>query len=212
MFKKFTSLFVETGDEEKKEAPKTKAPEKPTPIAVVPVIPGQADPEIVKIFEEAIVAGNLPGFDYFEFKDSLAKMAGMPMTEEQKYQAVFATAQVMGNVDKKSLVDSITHYVGVVNKKAVEFNKFIETSPNAEIATKEKKIADVNNTMQQKAQEIEKLTKEIQELRIGRENMLAEVSQERIAVQQKVSAFEATKADILARLQQDQQKMETYLK
>jgi hypothetical protein len=212
MFKKLANIFVDTG-EEKKETPKT--PEKtapvPTPVAT-PVVPGQIDSEIAKIFEEAISAANLPGFDYFEFKDSLSKMAGMPMTEEQKYQAVFATAQVMGNVDKKSLGDSINHYIAVINKKAVEFNKFIETSPNAEIALKEKKVADMNNTMQQKAQEIEKLTKEIQELRLSRENLLAEVSQERIAVQQKVSSFEATKTDVLAKLAQDQQKMETYLK
>jgi len=218
MLKKLASIFVET-DESSSKAEKAKPQPKAEPkpevkqeMAPVVLLPGQLDQEMLKILDEAIALKNLPGFDYFEFRDSLAKMQSIPMPEEQKFMAVFATAQTLSPVSKESLISSVSHYIKVVNDKHSEFLSYIESKIKAGITAKEKKTEELNGVVAQKAKQIEELTKEINAIREEQNVLLSDVSKEKLSVQQKIAAFEATKDSLINRLQQDQQKMETYLK
>jgi len=221
MFSKLASIFVEVEPKtmekpaEKKNTPKS-APVQPVPALTTVAsinnsIPGQIDPDVLKMLEEAISANNIPGFDWFEFRESLTKMKGIPMTEEQMYKAVFATAQALGSVTKKSLIDSVSHYISVIEKEASKFQTFVDSNIKKVILGKKSRIEELNTVIATKVEEINTITKTIQEMKAEQDKLSVEVYNDEIGVQNKILSFEATKKDILVRLQQDQQKLETYL-
>ena len=212
MFGKLASMFVDT-ESDRPKAP-SKPPEAPVSVApkpVVPIIPGQPDPEMAQIIQEAIEKANLPGFDYIEFRDSLVRMAGVPMTEEQKFQAVFATAQSMG-VTKQVLLDAVDHYLKVVAVQATEFESYVNGVESQQVTVKEKSVADLTTTIEGEAAEINRLTMSIQEHRKQQDAINLEIVQAKQDIQNKRSAFEATRAAIANNLTSDRTKIESYLK
>jgi hypothetical protein len=212
VFGKLASMFVDT-ESDRPKAP-SKPPEAPVSVApkpVVPIIPGQPDPEMAQIIQEAIEKANLPGFDYIEFRDSLVRMAGVPMTEEQKFQAVFATAQSMG-VTKQVLLDAVDHYLKVVAAQATEFESYVNGVESQQVTVKEKSVADLTTTIEGEAAEINRLTMSIQEHRKQQDAINLEIVQAKQDIQNKRSAFEATRAAIANNLTSDRTKIETYLK
>lgn len=211
-FGRLASVFVDTESNKPKVAPK--ASEAPASVALKPValvIPGQPDPEMAKIIQEAIETSNLPGFDYIEFRDSLVRMAGVPMTEEQKFQAVFATAQSMG-VTKQVLLDAVDHYLKVIGSKAAEFESFVSGVETQQVTSKEKSVTDLTTTIEGEAAEINRLTISIQEHRKQQDAINLEIVQAKQDIQNKRSAFEATRSAIANNLTSDRTKIETYLK
>jgi flagellar motility protein MotE (MotC chaperone) len=182
-----------------------------TTTTILPVIPGQPDPQIAQILEEAIAQANLNGFDYFELKQCLANLASIPLTVEQRYNAAFASALAMG-VSKDSLLKSVDHYIVTVQNKQIEFQQFLDQSINKEIATKEEKIASLNAGIQDKVKQIEELTKSIQDSKAQQDALTAEVNQQKLESQQKSVAFDATVQDIVKKMQADKQNIETFLK
>lgn len=210
MFGKLASIFVDTESDKPKAASKASEPPSVTSKPVVTIIPGQPDQEMAKIIQDAIEASNLPGFDYIEFRDSLVRMAGVPMTEEQKFQAVFATAQSMG-VTKQILLDAVDHYLKVVDGKAAEFESFVSGVETQQVTAKEKSVADLTTTIEGEAAEINRLTISIQEHRKQQDAINLEIVQAKQDIQNKRSAFEATRAAIANNLTSDRTKIETYL-
>jgi len=221
VLEKLKNLFVELDEVPKTPDPmankdgKIHAEAPKAPVAVVfPVTPtllGQADPEIAQILEKAITDSNLKGFDYFEFREVLVKMAGIPMTEEQKFQAAFAAAQSMG-VDKATLTKAIDHYIGILDGKKVEFQTYVESVIASEVTSKEQAIEASNQEIQKEVGEIERLTKSIQERRRQQDETSVAIAQARVTIQNKGASFEATYLAIVGSLQSDRTKIETYLK
>jgi hypothetical protein len=211
----FKNPFWGSDDEKEKPAAKTvvatKAEPVPVPKPIVTVVPGQADPDMIKILEDAISESNLPGFDYIEFRDSMARMSGVPMTEEQKYQAVFATAQSIG-ATKQTLLDAVDHYLKVIDGKHAEFQDFVGGIQSTEVTSKEKIVADLNSEIESEAAEIQRLTQSIQEKRQKQDATNLEIVQSKQNIQNKMSAFEASKAMIVNTLTSDKTKISTYLK
>lgn len=210
-FGKLASVFVDTGEPDKSKA--APAPEAPVaaPKPVIPIIPGQPDPEMAKIIQEAIEAANLPGFDYIEFRDSLARMAGVPMTEEQKFQAVYATAQSIG-ATKQILLNAIDHYLKVIDDKAAEFESFVSGVEAQQVTAKEQSVTSLAKQIEDEATEINRLTVSIQEHRKQQYAINLEIVQAKQDIQNKRSAFEATRAALANNLTSDRTKIDTYLK
>jgi hypothetical protein len=175
------------------------------------VAPGQIDQEMLAILEEAITSSNLPGFDYIEFRDSLVRMQGVPMTEEQKFQAVYATAQSMG-VTKQVLLGALDHYLGVIASKDAEFGQFIEDTTKSKVTTVEATVAKISEAIEAEANEIKRLTESIQGRRKQQDEMNVQLLQARQEIQNKKSAYEATRNVMVTNLSADRTKIDTYLK
>ena len=209
---RLASVFVDLEESDKpKEQPKASA--EPTSVAskpVMPIIPGQPDPEMAKIIQDAIEAANLPGFDYIEFRDALVRMAGVPMAEEVKFQAVFATAQAM--VSKQGLLDAVDHYLKVVDEKTTEFESFVSGVEAQQVTAKEKSVEGLDQQIESEAAEIQRLTLSIQEHGKQKDAINLEILQAKQDIQNKRSAFEATRAAIANSLTADRTKIDTYLK
>jgi hypothetical protein len=212
MLGKLASLVWDSGTP-KEGAPKPPPAKEATPAATLQVAPvlGQVDPDMLKILEEAIASSNLPGFDYIEFRDSMVRMQGVPMTEEQKFQAVFATAQSMG-VTKQVLLDAIDHYLKVIAGKDAEFSRFLEGVVTSKVTSVEATVAKISTDIEAEANEIKRLTESIQNRRKQQDELNLQLLQARQEIQNKRAAFSATRDAIVNNLTADRVKVETYLK
>jgi hypothetical protein len=211
---KLTSLFYESdatkAPEQPKDTPKAKETPTPKPVVIPPSIPGQVDPEMVKILEDAIQEANIPGFDYIEFRDVLGNMASLGLPEQKLFQAAFASAQI-AKVTKIQLLEAITFYLKVIETKAQEFTEYVAGLEATDVSGKDHKIAELEKLIENDALQIQQLTTSIGERRQKQDALRMEKAQADLDIKNKTAAFEATKATIINKLNSDQNKINTYI-
>lgn len=226
MLGKFTSLFYKSDGEPETpapppEAPKATAPATAKPTAVVaaaPVarasaaiaIPGQVDPDMAKILEDAISEANIPGFDYIEFRDVLANMATLGLPEPKMFQAAFASAQI-AKVTKPQLLEAIDFYLKVIATKGTEFHDYVAGLEATDVLGKDQAIADLDKLIEEDALQIQKLTASIGERRKRQDALRMEKAQADLDIKNKTASFESTQAAIVGRLNSDRNKIDTYI-
>ena len=232
MLGKFTSLFYKPDGEpetpeQPKEATKATATAKPTAVvaaapatparaapavrAAPPIaIPGQIDPDMAKILEDAILEANIPGFDYIEFRDVLANMANIGLPEPKLFQAAFASAQI-AKITKAQLLEAVDFYLKVIATKSQEFHDYVAGLAATDVSGKDQTIADLNKLNEQDASQIQQLTAAIGERRRQQDVLRMEKAQADLDIKNKTAAFEATQAAIVERLNSDRNKINTYI-
>lgn len=104
------------------------------------------DEKSVVSLTSALDAANLPGFDYLEFKQSLAALSQMNIDEMTAIKSAYATAATMG-LTKSKLIETAQHYKSVL---AGEMNKFQQALENR-----------IQKKVEGKRSEVEKLKKQI---------------------------------------------------
>ena len=84
---------------------------------------GKIDNDIFNKLSVAIEENNLQGNDFLEFMQSLNKMASLTVDEKTKFNMVFATLGTAdGGMSKEKLIDSIAHYLNVINNEKTTFD------------------------------------------------------------------------------------------
>lgn len=226
MLRKFANMFVDLGPEPpptvKEPSPKnttqTPIPVSTQPISVVPstvprvpvIIPGQIDPEMMKILEEAIEAANIPGFDYLEFRAVLKNMEAIQMPEPQRFQAAFASAQV-NQVTKQQLLEAIDFYLKVIETKSTEFVEYVNGIQLTEVNGKDTRIAELDQLIAEDAAKIQELTASINQRRQEQDAMRMEKARADLDIKNKAAAFTCTKDAVVARLTNDRNKIDSYI-
>lgn len=224
MFGKIASLFVEVEPTPAAtQDPKIPVPKTPVPAAstvpndTVQRVTPQATPvqgvvneEMIEFLAKAIEEANLDGFDYLEFRNALAAMASAPLSEQQKYAAVFVTASTMG-LTKQTLLDSIDHYQSILNTKRDEFQVQVAQMTAQEVTRREELKA-------QKESEITSLSEQIREIQAAisakqQESLEIdmELGQHKLNIQRTAASFGATYDLVSGKLQGDRQKIEAYI-
>jgi hypothetical protein len=198
----------------------TKATAAPTPAsptthsptqATVSVGHGQVNEKFMQVLAGAMESANLPGFDYFEFKQSLVNLANMPMDEATRYKSAFAMATTMGATAPK-LVESAEHYLNVLKTEEAKFLQAADNQRNAQIGNRKTQADNLENVIQQKAEQIKKLTQEIEQHRHEVLKIKDEIGQSTLKVEQTKKDFEATYQVLISQIQSDLQNMKNYLK
>ena len=228
MFGKLANLFVEIEDNkesDKKEESKATATTSETQPAPQPqqqpatasappptkqIIPATINEEMVEFLSSAIEAANLDGFDYIEFRDSLAAMASAPMSEQQKFIAVFATACTMG-LTKEKLLDSISHYQNVIEGKKAEFAAHVEAMVAQEVTAREQLKTRKEQEISALAEQIQKAQASIAEKQQEVVTISNEINEQNLHIQQTASSFEATFGFVAGKLEEDKNKIQSYL-
>lgn len=215
----FFDLFVTVTKEGDTDTPP--ANEKGAVASVVAVAPATSMPlpatftagvnaEMLAILNKAVDDANIEGFDYLEFREALAGYADLPMTEQQKYEAVYRTIKVMG-VTLDKLLGSIDHYLAVLVQ---QHNAFIANVDNAVKEQVESKITDIakdEQTIANALAEINRLNELVvktQQDVLGKKN---EVAQNQQQIEMTRSSFETTYSVVVGKLNEDKTKMTTFL-
>ena len=166
-------------------------------------VQGVVDNKFVEVLTGVIEENNLPGQDYFEFKQAVENMKALAMNDQQKFQTVFSVLGLQG-CTKENLLISLDKYVELIQNEKKTFDTEMESQFQTNVHDK---MSQVETAKQEK----EDLNKRILELN----NQILTLQQEAGAEEMKLRATEANfqaSADIIVNeMVGDKQKISSYL-
>lgn len=129
---------------------------------------GTLNPEFIKYFEDELAKANIPGMDYFEFRQLLIntqrKMSEKGVTStEAILQAVLMTFEAQG-INNKMLIDHATHYKQIIQQKGNDFVTQAELEKTKQLKIREDAINSHNES-------VKNLQTQIQQLDIQKEKL-----------------------------------------
>lgn len=168
-------------------------------------VQGVVDNKFVDQLSALIEQNNIPGQDYFEFKQAIENMKSIPgMSDAQKFQTIYAVLSLQG-CTKPVLLSSLDKYVALIQNEKTEFNKDMEGQFQTRVTAK---LAEGESAKK----EMETITKRMAELN----TKILNVTQEAGAEEQKIRATEANfmaSADVIINeMLGDKEKINNFIK
>lgn len=216
-FKSIKSLFIV---EEEKTAAKAEPPASPAepaaPVSTVaspsaPARPGQPSDKFVEVLIQAMDKANLPGVDYLEYRQSVQSLEKMPMDEQVRFQSAFAMAQAMGATPQK-LIESAAHYLDVLKAEQSKFDQALRGQVADRIGNRQEMLQNLQASLQQKADQIKKLNEEMEQHRVEIDKLQKEVQDATTKVETTKNDFHASYNAVVAKINDDVEKMKRFLK
>ncbi|GAB3919535.1 hypothetical protein [Larkinella terrae] len=192
--------------------PAPAAPASAAPVSA-PLPEGAVDPKFVDHFASVLHRNNPPGPDYFEFRETLKNLSNLNLSEDQQYQAAWASYKAMGgSADVSALVSSANQYLTALNNDQQAFSKTVEE-------TLTEKVGGLANEQKQLQAENEQLAKQILELQrkmdANTERLAkigGELNDQRQKITQSKSNYDATLAVFVGQIKRDLLKLGEYIK
>lgn len=172
---------------------------------------GIIDEALIAGFEKSIEEKNLPGPDYYEYRNAVQKMAELVHDEATRYKVAFVTLQGQG-LSVEKMVDNVeSHYIPIVQAEQDAFNEAMETNMQNAVIAQENRIQELTSANEEKRQQLTKLTEEIQSNLNEIANLQGEVATNRSKIESRKATFLATFDKYVSDLRNDIQKIKTYL-
>lgn len=170
---------------------------------------GVFDQKFAELFERVIAENNIPGLDYFEFRQALQSNAGIAGLNEAASFVVAFNGLRAGDpsLTKDTLTSSIDHYKKVLAEEEVEFNGELKRQTEIEVASKRGKAKELNQENEAHLQKI----KELNELISANQQEVIKLNNEASVAEAKISQTEKnfikTLAHVVSKLDTDKQKI-----
>jgi hypothetical protein len=216
--KKILSFFINDNTEPKQTAPaanvSSTAQSAPTPQNVASQSDtGQIDRKFIDHFVELLEKANLPGPDYFEYKQALRNMDGLGLAEDKQFQAAWASFKAMGGVsDPGILKTSADQYIQILEKDHTSFLKDVEKALKERVGSLNlelKKLEDDNAIYEKQIAEFQKKIED-------NKGRLGEISGDITEQSSKIMAnrdnFEVTYLNFVNQIKSDLSKINQHLK
>lgn len=216
--KKILSFFIKENEEPIKPAhvpspgPVSGKPEAgPT----VPNVAGTAnvDRKFVEHFVSLLEKANLPGPDYFEYKQALQSMEGLSLGEEKQFQAAWASFKAMGGVkDTTILKTSADQYLAILSRDRESFLKDVDKAIKDRVGAlqgEQKKLEETNASL---VKQIEELQKKIEDNKNRLGQISGEVTEQSAKINANKDSFEITYLSFAEQIRSDLSKINQYLK
>lgn len=169
------------------------------------------DSKSVDFLIHALEKSNLPGFDYIEFKQSLAALAQMVQLDEAtRFLSAFATASAMG-LDKGKLLASADHYKRILNNERTQFNVALQKQVEQRVHSKKMEVEKMRKQIDDFQAKIKELESKIQQTQstIAQQDDIIQREMEKI--ESTKDGFELTVSTILDEIDRDMQKIDMFL-
>ena len=212
-------FFVKDEEPKKEEAQESKQPQQETPaptIAKTPTPPtaetAKPDETIAQTFIDAIEAANVPGFDYLEFAKVVDSLKPSIPAEQAQYTTALTSAQAIDkSVTYDKLIETSGVYVKVLQDKEEEFKTFLSNKYSADIDSKEAKIISIDDQIKNRAEQIQRITEEINDLSNTKVSITNEISESKSKIEQVKNNFYATYQLFIGKINSDVEKIKKYL-
>ncbi len=189
------------------------------PIAAArPIVPpnvgtGGVDRKFVDHFADLLEKANLPGPDYFEFKQALKSMEGLGLNEEKQFQASWASFKAMaaGVKDTSVLTTSADHYGNVLNKDRENFLKDVEKTIDDRIGSLMQESKKLQEDTKTYAQQIMDLQNKIDASNDRLEKINDEVEEQTEKINTNRDSFDLTYQSMVDQINADIEKIKRYL-
>ena len=232
MLKKIKSIFVvddgtALSDRDKSERVEDNFSTKsaPTPVGVSGVsgnfanedgltqdIPEPSGPnKFLNILAQVIEKNNQPGFDYFEFRQSLINLAKLSMDEATRFKSAYAAAQSMG-VSPNSLIESAQAYLKLLGDEGKKFAQAEQNQRTKVVEDKKNELNQIASEVKNKQDMIGKLQQEVNQLNKTLEDKKADAATMATKLESTKIAFENAMKSISGQITEDISKMNQYLK
>ncbi|WP_185155582.1 hypothetical protein [Rudanella paleaurantiibacter] len=174
--------------------------------------PGEIDAKFADHFTEVLSKANVPGPDYFEFRETLRNLADLGLPEDKRYQAAWASFKaIAGNVDVAMLTSTANGYLTALNADRELFLKSVETALN-------ERVGGLQNEQKALLADNEAIAKQIAELQKRQQanndrlsNIGGEIAEQSTKLTQNRNNFEVTYASFTEQIKHDVSKIQTYL-
>ena len=121
---------------------------------------GVFDKKFHDFLQGLIKENNIPGIDYFEFREALKGMSGLP--NETKYQMAFDNFKIVdASLSKETILKSVDHYVGILESEEKDFTADMKAETAREVTDKQNKAKELVNDNKNILQEIVNLNEKI---------------------------------------------------
>ncbi len=164
LFKKAMGLFVEFEENpQKSSSPSSSSPAfQQQQRASQQVLNAEEFDKFEKHFEKLFDQANLPGPDYYEFMKMMETLEAHIKDEKARMSATYASLAIQG-LTKDKLIGTATKYKEILSQDRAQFEKIANDKSEKEIGQKRKDLQNLEETIRQHAEMIQKLTKEITE-------------------------------------------------
>lgn len=184
-----------------------------TPVSITPStgnVIGSVNQDFVDYFHKIFDETNLPGPDFHEFVSALENMKNIPMDEQPKYLAVYATLITQG-CTKQKLVDSAKIYLEKFAEKRNGFSKALEAQMSESVGGKQSII----DGLKKKNDEIDAEIKRLADQKVAnaeQANKLSlELNEEATKLNIKKADFETTYNSMVAGINDSLDKIQRFI-
>lgn len=183
------------------------------PAAPAPLPPGSIDAKFAEHFANVLAKNNLPGPDYFEFREALRGLAGLGLSEEKQFQAAWASFKALGGgADVALLTNTANQYLTTLGADRDSFNKSVDAAIGERVGGLEKELTQLQT-------DNEALTKQLadiqQRIATNTERLKAiggEIKDQSARLTQNRQNYEATYGHFTQQIKDDIGRIGQYLK
>ena len=161
------------------------------------------DQKSVDFLINALAKNNLPGFDYIEFKQSLATLTKMvDLDEATRYKSAFASAVAMG-LSREKLLGSAEHYKKVLSNEKIQFDAALQKQIEQRVNAKKLEVEKLRKQIEDYQLKIRELEQKIQQthLTINQQDEMVQAAMEKIETTK--NGFESTLSSIMQEIDHD---------
>ena len=172
----------------------------------------QIDRKFVEHFAELLEKSNLPGPDYFEYKEALRSMEGLDLSEEKQFQAAWASFKAMGGVKETAVLKtSADQYLSILDKDRAAFLKDVEKAVNERVGSLNNELKKLEENNKTYVQQIADLQKKIDENNNRLGQISGEISEQSAKITANKDNFEITYKSVVDQILADLNKINSYL-
>lgn len=168
------------------------------------------DEKSVNFLTNALAKGNLPGFDYLEFKQSVAKLQEMGIDEHTAYKSAFATASTVG-LTKEKLVTTARHYRQLLVTEEQKFGQALAGQTKRRVEGKQQEVELLKKQIAEWETQIQHLQERIAKSQKTIDSADEVIAAERRKIEATRENFEASFRAIVNEMEKDVQNINTLL-
>jgi hypothetical protein len=168
------------------------------------------DEKSLDFLTKALQKGNLPGFDYLEFKQSLEALHAMNMDESLAFQSAFATASTMG-LTKEKLLKSVSHYQKVLEQEKKQFDKALQKQLHQRVEVQRAEVGKMEARIKQAQEQIRKLEAQIAKDQEALSKVDEKIQQATDKIKETQQNFESTYQNLFQQIEEDKDNIERIL-
>ena len=217
--KKILSFFIKENDESPNPvvaspaSDATQPSSAPAPPVTSSTGTATVERKFVEHFADLLEKANLPGPDYFEFKQALKSMEALDLSEEKLFQAAWASFKAMGGVkDTAVLTTSAQQYLSILEKDRAAFLKDAEKAVNDRVGSLQQEQKKLEESIKSITQQIADLQKKLDENKTRLGQISGEITEQTAKINQNKENFEITYTGFTEQIKADLSQINQYLK
>ena len=168
------------------------------------------DEKSISFLTDALEKNNLPGFDYIEFKQSMAALAEMNLDEETAMKSAFATAATVG-LTKKKLLDTAAHYKKILTGEKEKFGKAMQNQMEKNISGKQKEVEKLKDKIEKYKAKILELEQQIEKDQKVIDTADENINAAKAKIDQAKEKFEYAHQSVMNQIEKDMDSIQKFL-